>query len=122
MPERVPAGPQDVAAEPGDVAAYDLGHARGRRLDAGNGMGRIHVHHRGHDPVGLGLRPRSRHQLLDLGHERLGVTDPGQVIAAGELDVACAGDVLGHVSGVRHVDRHLVGSMKDHDRNPNRRQ
>ena len=96
--------------------------AASRARRAAGGMGRVDEHHGGHDAVGLGLRPRSRHQLLDLGHDRLRVTDPGQVIRAGQLDVARPGNVLGHVPGVRDVHRHLVGAMEDHDRNADRRQ
>ena len=65
--------------------------ARRRVPASGDGARRIDEHHGGHDAVGLGLGPGSRHQLLDLGHDRLGVTDPGQVIRAGQLDVARPG-------------------------------
>jgi hypothetical protein len=108
----------------GDVAAYRLGEALpGRRvLSPGDGVRRIDEHHGGHDAVGLELGPRSRHELLDPGHDRLDVTDPGKVISAGELDVARVGDVLGHVPGVRDVDRQLVDSMEDHHRDADRRQ
>jgi hypothetical protein len=119
-----PACGQHLAAEVGDVAAYRLGEALpGRRVERpGDGVRRIDEHHGGHDTVGLELGPRSRHELLDLGHDRVDVTDPGKVISAGELDVARVGDVLGHVPGVRDVDRQLVDSMEDHHRDADRRQ
>ena len=112
--QAVPARGQHVTAEPRDVAAHHLGEAVPRR--------RVDEHHGGHDAVGLGLGPRSGHQLLDLGHRRLDVADPRQMVRAGQLDVARSGDALGHVPRVRHVDRHIADSMEDHDRDADRRQ
>ena len=122
--EAVPARGQHVAAVPLDVGAGHLGEALSRRraLGSGDGARRVDEHHGGDHSVGLGLRPRSRHQLLDLGHDRLYVTDPRQVIRAGQLDVTRPRNVLGHVPGVRDVHRHLAGSVEDHDRNTDRRQ
>jgi hypothetical protein len=104
----VAAGGKRVPAEAGDVGARNL-------------FGRIGEHHRRHDAVRLGLGPRPRHQLLGFGHDGLDVADPGEMVRARQLDVPRAGNVLRHVSGVRHVDRHLVDPMEDHDGNPDRR-
>ena len=78
--EVVRARGQHVTAKPGDVAADNLAETRPRRrgLTSGDGVGRIDKQQGGHDAVGLGLRPRSRHQFLDLGHDRLHVTDQGR--------------------------------------------
>ena len=107
--QAVAAGGERVPTEAGDLAARDLAEG-------------IDEHHGGHDAVGLGLRPRSRHELLGLGDDRLDVSDPGKVVGAGQLEVARPGDVLGHVARMRHVDRHLVDAMEDHDGHPDRRQ
>ena len=82
--EAVPAGGEHLAAEAGDLAA--LGEALSTRVRTG-----IDEHHGGHDAVGLGLGPRPRHELLHLGHDRLDVTDPRQMVGAGQLDVARPG-------------------------------
>ena len=52
-------------------------------------------------------------ELLDLGDERLGVADAGQVVDAVEFDVAGAGDPLGHEARVAHVDGAVASAVQD---------
>src|SRR5919197_291292 len=54
------------------------------------------------DAVGLGRRPRPGQELLDLVHDLVGV-DPRDVVVPGQLDEACARDVLGDVAPLVHM-------------------
>ena len=55
-------------------------------------------------------------ELLDLAEQRGAVADARQVVDALELDVARAGDALGQVARVAHVDEAVVGAVQDQRR------
>src|SRR6476661_6435668 len=78
-----------------------------------------------HDRLGAAHRVRRRARerdeeriadRLDLAEQRGAVADARQVVDALELDVARAGDVLGDVARVAHVDQAVAHAVEDQGR------
>ena len=80
---------------PGAVA--DLGRALGRADD-------VREHHGGKDALGRAGGARAGDELLELVHERVGVVEEDDALAARQLDEACAGHVVADELGVAAVD------------------
>ena len=60
--------------------------------------------------------PAAGEELLDLAEQRGAVADARQVVDALELDVPRAGDVLGDVARVAHVDQAVAHAVEDQRR------
>ena len=60
-------------------------------------------------------------ELLDLGHDRVGIVDPGRVVRAVDFEHPRAGDVVGEVPAALHRNGVLAG-MDDQGWHGERRQ
>ena len=78
-------------------AVADLGRALGRADDVGEQDGRQH-------PLGRAGGARAGDELLELVHERVGVVEEDDALAARQLDEAGAGHVVTDELGVAAVD------------------
>src|SRR5688572_15660093 len=91
----------DVVVRPeevGPAAIAELGRPTGRVDDVGE-------EYRSQHAVGVGRLPHSRHELLDLVHDRVARVAPRQVIDAVELDVLRSRDVGTEEAAGTDVDR-----------------
>ena len=128
--ERVASGVHLTAAEPLELASYELAlileqlapaliaklaRTLGRLDDVGEEERREH-------PVGFRCGASSRQELLDLAEDRVGVPGPGPVVAAGELDEPCARDMLSDVAPMLDADERIVRAMDDEGWRGDRRQ
>ena len=78
--------------------------------------------HGGQHPVGLAHVARAGEELLDLADQRVGVPHGEEAVAALQLDVAGARDVLGQVAGVLDLQERVVAAVHHQRRHPNRGQ
>ena len=63
----------------------------------------------------------ARQKLLDLGHQQVGVADPGNVIIARKLDELCCRNLPGHVASALAGLRSIAAPVEDQGGYPDRR-
>ena len=78
-------------------------------------------HHGREHPAWIEHRSNARHEILDLGNDRVLIARPDEVVGAGQLDVLRTRDVLGEVPPVRDAEAHGRLAVDDQGRDPDRR-
>src|SRR5680860_392325 len=87
--------------------------AEGRR--SFGGADDVGEHDGGEDPVGIGPDPHPGQELSNLLDDDVGITDPGEVIVAGQFDVPGTRDLSGHPAARPPVDD-AVAVTVEHER------
>lgn len=100
----------DLSPHPGVEALEELAPAP--IAEGGRALRRAHDVHEEHGrqhAVRLGRVARADEELLDLPEHGLGVAEPGQMVLAGELNVACGGNVPTEVTPLLDTNEPVAG-------------
>ena len=114
-PELVPDDPVVLRQQPLPPGVSQFGRQLRRADDVGEHQGREH-------PAWIEHRSNARHEVLDLGNDRVLIAGPDEVVGAGQLDVLGTRDVLGEIPPVRDAEAHGRLAVDDQRRDSDRRQ